>query len=480
MIFILLLIATTTFIAGAAAFFSVYGLAATFSGTFWSVVLMGASLEMGKLVAASYLYRYWTKTNIWLKSYLMAGVATLMLLTSTGIFGYLSSGYQTDVLPLKQVEQQVKVLEDEKVRLIQRKTQIDDQIASLPTNSVRGRTTLIKGFKDEQASVTARITELDKTILQNKTKLIETQAHIGPITYIASAFGLDTDNATKYLIYLIIFAFDPMAVSLTLAVNIALRLRKEELEEQAAAEKARKRAELDEELELERKRARDLADAMKEGMAAAVAVEVSEHAFDHHGLPEIPDDRIPPMPPVVEPAPEPVLELEPLPPSALPVETAIPFDQFELHEQEAPTFDPIPEPEPVAEVVDSPELHEPEPTPIDDAGAVMVAEEVEPLERPGDYVQEEDKEPPFREEPEVAEEPVAPVEEPIEPVRRRTRPYGAINASLSDAKLNELVQHYRWLKDKQMSGDALTQDDRWELSAIEEILRKNGLGLYIG
>ena len=132
MIFIALLILTTTFIAGAAAFFSVYGLAATFSGTFWSVVLMGSSLEAGKLIAASYLYRYWNKTNIWLKTYLMAGVATLMLLTSTGIFGYLSSGYQQDVLPLKQAEQQVQALEAEKVRLIQRKMQIDDQIASLP------------------------------------------------------------------------------------------------------------------------------------------------------------------------------------------------------------------------------------------------------------------------------------------------------------------------------------------------------------
>ena len=110
--FIVLLALTTTFIAGSAAFFSVYGLASTFSGTFWSVVLMGSSLEAGKLIAASYLYRYWHVTNFWLKTYLMAGVAALMLLTSTGIFGYLSSGYQTDVLPLKQIEQQVKVLEN--------------------------------------------------------------------------------------------------------------------------------------------------------------------------------------------------------------------------------------------------------------------------------------------------------------------------------------------------------------------------------
>ena len=99
MAFIIILIFATTAIATAAAFFSVYGLAFTFSGTFWSVVVMGASLELGKLVAASYLYRYWEKTNKILKWYLISGIAALMVLTSTGIFGYLSAGYQTDALP---------------------------------------------------------------------------------------------------------------------------------------------------------------------------------------------------------------------------------------------------------------------------------------------------------------------------------------------------------------------------------------------
>ncbi len=229
MLFILVLIIAATAVAGSAAFFSIYGLAATFSGAFWSVVVMGGSLEVAKLVAASYLYRYWDKTNIFLKSYLMAGVAALMLLTSTGIFGYLSASYQQDALPLKQIEQQVTVLDAERARQIQRKAQIDDQIAQLPTNSVKGRTQLMKGFKDEQATVTKRIADLDAETLSLKQKQIQAEAHTGPITFIASTFGWDTDNAAKYLIYIIIFAFDPMAVALTLAVNIAQRLRKEEM-----------------------------------------------------------------------------------------------------------------------------------------------------------------------------------------------------------------------------------------------------------
>lgn len=233
MFFIILLMLSAFSIAGSAAYFSVYGLANTFHGTFWSVVIMGGSLEAGKLVAASYLYRFWTKTQFVLKSYLMVGTLALMILTSTGIFGYLSTGYQTDALPLKQIEQQVKLLDEEKARLIVRKQQIDTQIANLPSDFSKGRLKLMKGFQTEQEQTTSRISQLDKDLLELKTKVIQTEAHIGPITYIAKAFDLDTDDATKYLVYLIIFVFDPMAVALTLALNIALRERKKEKEDQS-------------------------------------------------------------------------------------------------------------------------------------------------------------------------------------------------------------------------------------------------------
>lgn len=233
MIFLVILILTTTAIAGAAAFFSVYGLAYTFSGTFWSVVFMGSSLEAGKLVAASFLYRYWKTTHLMLKSYLMLGVVALMILTSTGIFGYLSTGYQTDVLPLKQLQSQIELLEQEKVQKISRKQQIDTQIAQLPTENVRGRERLIRQFREEQKEVTSRVNSLDKEILDVKSQLIKTEAHIGPITFIAKAFNMPSDDATKYLILLIIFAFDPMAVALTLAVNNVIQLREREADKQA-------------------------------------------------------------------------------------------------------------------------------------------------------------------------------------------------------------------------------------------------------
>lgn len=249
MFFIILLILSTVAVAGAAAYFSVYGLAYTFSGVFWSVVAMGASLEAGKLIAASYLYRYWHNTHVLLKTYLMFGIAALMLMTSVGVFGFLSSGYQQDILPLKMKTEQVQLLEEEKARVLERKRQIDTIMSSSATVSTvegakgidrnavralrettRARESLVKQYKAEQKDVTQRIKELDTELLTLKQELIKVEAHIGPITYIAKAFDRPTDDATKWLIFLIIFAFDPMAVALTLAVNTALRVRREERE----------------------------------------------------------------------------------------------------------------------------------------------------------------------------------------------------------------------------------------------------------
>lgn len=452
MLFIALLIFAATTIAGSAAFFSVYGLAYTFSGTFWSVVVMGSSLEVGKLVTASYLYRYWQKTHIALKAYLMAGVLALMILTSTGIFGYLSTGYQADVLPLKQATEQVKLLDEEKARLLERKKQIDNQIASLPTNSVKGRTTLMKGFKDEQISVTNRLTALDTENLALKQKLIQTEAHIGPITYIAKAFGLESDNATKYLIYLIIFAFDPMAVALTLCVNIAQRYRREELEE----ERLKK-------------------------LAQATEVVVP----------------MPPPPINVEP----VVQKSPLPPyDTAPAEDILTKIRARRAELAQVVAEPVAEFVPVDEVVDEGfelmsadgdeilDPHEeeqgvatinPDQMPIDfDAPApepVVVEEVVEPVVEP------------VVAEPEIVEEVVEPVELPSPPVldlpppqQRHLRPYpGLWNTGDTDSRVGELVAHLKWLKERQHTGEPLSKDEMWELRAIEDVLKKHGYNIYI-
>ena len=241
--FITILIATALSIAGSAAFFSIYGLARIFTGSFWPVVIMATSLEAGKLVSASYLYRYWKKISFIMKSYLIAAILILMLITSAGIFGFLSAAYQQDVLPIKQNEQQIALLTGEKEELerlkierLERRKQIDADIASLPNNYITGRQRLMKSYGPELeqlridiASYTDQIRQKTLKISELKNATLEQEAHVGPIIYIAAAFDSEVDDATKWLILLIIFAFDPLAVVLTIGANMAILERKKQL-----------------------------------------------------------------------------------------------------------------------------------------------------------------------------------------------------------------------------------------------------------
>lgn len=353
--FLILLSLSAAAIAASAAFFSVWGLAQLFSGIFWSVVIMGSSLEAGKLMAASFLYRYWDKTNAWMKTYLMLGVAALMMLTSTGIYGVLSAGYQQDALPLKQKQEQVRLLEDEKVRALARKLQIDAALSGGPQlnnlqsgkdgridpnaarvlrETNRGRDTVVRQYKAEQTDVNGRVKELDVQLLALKQELIQVEAHTGPITYIAKSFGVDSDNATKYLILLIIFAFDPMAVALTLAVNIALRLRKEEQEAKRKFNEVSIHAVTDDEPIVEPK------EVVEEPLVERI--EVDQPLPEADPEPEVEPEAIEEQPvelslvPIEEPQLPPTTSLQPLPATHRRVR---PYAQ--LQGSEAPSADKI-------------------------------------------------------------------------------------------------------------------------------------------
>lgn len=258
MAFIVTLIFVTLSIAASAAFFSIYGLAHVFAGAFWPVVVMASSLEAGKLVAASFVYRYWTTISFLMKSYLITAIIVLMVVTSAGIFGYLSAAYQEDVMPLKQKEQQIQLLTEEKQELeklkaerLERRKQIDADIASLPNNYITGRQRLMKSYgpeleniRDDIQQYTEQIREKTLKISQLRSDTLEAEAHVGPIIFIAKVFDRDIDDTTKWLILIIIFAFDPLAVILTIGANIALVQRRKDLGLDELAKK-KKQAKLD-------------------------------------------------------------------------------------------------------------------------------------------------------------------------------------------------------------------------------------------
>lgn len=218
---------STLSVASSAAFFSVYGMGQIFSGAFIPVVIMGTSLEVGKLVAASYLYRYWKITPNLLKAYLSIAVLTLMLVTSIGIFGFLTASYQIDSIGLNQQKTNITVYENQKEFYQKRLDGINTQIEEIDPSYVTKRMELIRTFEAEKTDILNKLKELDDNLLELKTTVLVTQAKIGPIIYVAKVLERDPDDATFWFVLIIIGVFDPLAVSLTLATNIVLRNRRE-------------------------------------------------------------------------------------------------------------------------------------------------------------------------------------------------------------------------------------------------------------
>tara|TARA_Y100000590_G_scaffold470692_1_gene667891 strand:+ start:6027 stop:6881 length:855 start_codon:yes stop_codon:yes gene_type:complete len=214
------------FIAGCAAFFSVFGIAKLFSGAFIAVVIMASSLEIGKLVTASFLYRYWDKINLLQKVYMAAATIMLILITSAGIFGYLSNAYQgatvefekqTTALLFK--EEQVEQLEEDKQFLL---NELDQQVQSLPDNYITAKRKLREDYNPQILSINSELLDLKKEVGELKTNLVETGVDVGPAVYLARTFNTDIDTVVKFFIFILIFVFDPLAVMLVVAYNQVL------------------------------------------------------------------------------------------------------------------------------------------------------------------------------------------------------------------------------------------------------------------
>ena len=210
-------------IAGSAAFFSVFGLSKLFAGASLSVIVMAGSLEFGKIIGASFLYRYWDKINNWLKIYMTVGVITLVGITSAGIFGFLSNAYQGATIQFEKQsttllykEDRLEQLEEDKIYL---KEELELSIASLPDNYITAKRKLREEYNPKVLELNDMILNVKQDISDLKVQLVETGVDVGPAIYLAKVFNTDIDTVVKFFIFILIFVFDPMAVSLVIAYN---------------------------------------------------------------------------------------------------------------------------------------------------------------------------------------------------------------------------------------------------------------------
>ena len=218
-------IASTT-VATAAAGFSVYGVSHLLSGAFYSVMVMGIVLEICKFVTVSALHWYWSEIKLWLKSYLLFAVGALMIITSGGIYGFLTNAYQKGSLDLEKTLQQVEAFKETKARQLERKAFIDKTIADTPaktTTQVKLRQQLIAQYDVELKSINAELDKIYTEEAKAKQAMVTSGADVGPIIFVAKAFNTTTDKVANWLILAFIVVFDPLAVALVLVLNHAVK-----------------------------------------------------------------------------------------------------------------------------------------------------------------------------------------------------------------------------------------------------------------
>jgi len=257
------MLALALIVAGCAGYFSVWGLSQLFAGASTAVIIMATGLEVGKIVTTTALHRYWNKIAGGLKFYLTVSVGVLMLITSAGIYGFLSNAYQKTANKLEIQNGQVSVMNgkkdlfqksiDDNQKIIEQKNKRMDQLSELrrtqesrldgATNNRNrsGARADIQSSNDEIQKLTndidalnAKNASLSDSISKYNTQVLELNANsevaseVGPLKYISELTGTPMAKVVNILILLLIFVFDPLAVALVLMTNRIFELEGED------------------------------------------------------------------------------------------------------------------------------------------------------------------------------------------------------------------------------------------------------------
>jgi hypothetical protein len=244
-------------ISAIAAGYSIIGLATLFAGATLPIIAMGSALEVGKLVAASWLYNNWRNALVpkTIKAYLTGAVIVLIFITSMGIFGFLSKAHLDQVKPQSSNNIKIELLDTQikQQQIIIDRSQKTLTLLDQTLEKYIDMEYVTRGLKErdkqkpERDALTLAINQASDTIakLSNEKGSLQLEqdkieAEVGPIKYIAELIYGDEakdhfDEAVRWVIIMLIFVFDPLAVLLLIAANISLRSRK--LERQSQREK---------------------------------------------------------------------------------------------------------------------------------------------------------------------------------------------------------------------------------------------------
>lgn len=269
----LLLGLSALFVASNAAFFSVTGLSKLFAGASLSVIIMASSLEFAKLITAGYLYNYWKKINKAFRIYLSIGVIILVLITSLGIYGFLTAAFQDTLNQYNVSSKQKEFLQQKEsfwqsdvIRYDEELKRISQNISTLSNAKATGiqvrDTTSSTGFRNTISTVELRLSqerisveEENRKEVQSKREIAadslqsiqlkildletdtETSSELGPLQYLSTLLNKPMTDIINWFILIIIFVFDPLAVALVIAFNNSVKIDKGENDKTKVVEK---------------------------------------------------------------------------------------------------------------------------------------------------------------------------------------------------------------------------------------------------
>ena len=231
-------------VSASAAFYSVFGLSHLFAGASTEVIIMAGALEAAKLVVASLLYQYWNVINKLLRAYLISAVFILMVITSGGIYGFLSGVFQETNTQSEFLDKQVQIIEAKRTRFIETRDDLQLTVKDLTTSLANP--TMIQYVDSASQQLVTTTSSRQRKLLQNQlteaktnltvvtdsiavldVKILEQQIgnesarELGPLKYMAELTGKPMEQIVNWFMLLIIFVFDPLAIAMVVAANMA-------------------------------------------------------------------------------------------------------------------------------------------------------------------------------------------------------------------------------------------------------------------
>jgi hypothetical protein len=254
-LFTVLMIISTVGLSFTAAYYSVYGLSSLFAGSKLEVIIMASALEFTKVIIASYLHNHWNRIGIFLKTYMTIGLVILMIITSAGIYGFLTSAYQMTAFQMEVFDNQIELLEKKRDRfeaeseryieeqsnlsvsivelskglsnnVIQYKDRDSGEIITTTSSSTRKvLNAQLESFTDKYNVVSQKLDALNDSITTYELKVIEVKAssnvsaELGPLLYLKDLTGRPMDEIVNWFTLLIVLVFDPLAIAMVIALN---------------------------------------------------------------------------------------------------------------------------------------------------------------------------------------------------------------------------------------------------------------------